>query len=174
MVKRRSGGYSLLEVVVATAVLGIFLFALVALESEMRGWERRLPINFMKHPQIVSVLSRLRRDVLDLHVVPGGKLYKEEHDGFTNSNKTLILESVQESGEVQTIVWDFSKPGEALRRSYDVGVKSDWVARGLPSDLQLEIDSVLFAGHPYGVRIMAKDGKGNLAIDQILQPRAHF
>lgn len=172
--RTRRSGFTLIEAVFATAILGIFLFALVTLESEMRAWERRLPINFMKHPQLVSVLSRLRRDVQDVHIGANGKIYKNEHDGFTNGNKTLIIESLQESGEVQTIVWDFSKPGEVLRRAYDVGVSSDWVARGLPPGFDLEIEAVLFAGRPYGVRVRAIDEKGKLAIDQILQPRAHF
>lgn len=172
--KTRSPGFTLIEIVFATAILGIFLFALVTLESEMRAWERRLPINFMKHPQIVSVLSRLRRDVQDVHIGASGKIYKEEHDGFTNGSKTLIIESLQESGEIQTIVWDFSKPGQVLRRSYDVGVSRDWVARGLPEWFDLEVEAVLFPGRPYGVRVLATDGKGKLAIDQILQPRAHF
>lgn len=172
MVRRRESGFSLLEVVMATAILGVFLFALVAMEGEMRAWEKRLPVNFMKHPQISAVVSRLRRDVLDAH---GSEPYRSEFGGFTMTDKTLILESVQKDGSVQTIVWDFSKPGEVLRRSFDVGVPSDWRARGLPPEFQeaLIIDAVGIPGRPYGVRVLAKDGKGRIAIDQILQPRAH-
>ena len=71
------------------------------------------------------------------------------------------------------MIWDFSKPGEVLRRSYNVGVKTDWVARGVPPEFAVEIEAVKFAGRPYGVRIVAKDQEGRVAIDQILQPRAH-
>lgn len=170
--RRRDRGYTLMEVVVATALLGVFLMALVTLEGEMRTWERRLPINYMKHPQVSALLSRMRRDVLDAH---GKDPYRSEYEGFVQSDKTLILESLQKDGSVQMVVWDFSKPGEVLRRSWNVGVSSDWVARGLPPSFQqgMVIDAVGIPGRPWAVRLMARDGKGNIAIDQIFQPRAH-
>ncbi|HEX7707130.1 MAG TPA: prepilin-type N-terminal cleavage/methylation domain-containing protein [Thermoanaerobaculia bacterium] len=172
MVRRRARGYSLIEVVVTMSVFGLFLVVLLVLTSEMRFYEKRLPVNFMRHPQVSIVLSKLKRDVMDAH---GSDPYRAEHDGYTMSPNTLILESIQGNGGVQTIVWDFSKPGEVRRRAYNVGVAEEWIARGVPPDFssQVVIDAVGIPGRPYGVRITARDAKGRMAIDQILQPRAH-
>lgn len=185
MVRRRAAGYTLLEVVVAMAIFGMFIVAFFLLTAEMRTYEKRLPVNFMRHPQVISVVARLRRDVLDAH---GPKPYRSTHDGYTMSEKTLIIESVQENGGVQTVVWDFSVAGEVRRRAYNVGVATEWVARGVPEDFSSEvlIDAAAIAknpaspnsgappsGRPYGVRIVAKDRNGRISIDQILQPRAH-
>ena len=176
MVKRRPGfslssGYTLLEVVVAMAVFGIFLFILAQLTTEMRSHEKRLPVNMHKNPMVISVLARLRRDVLD---GLGRDPYRNEHDGYVSSPKVLILETVNTSGGSEMVVWDFRTPGEVRRRAYNVGNATEWVARGLPLDFsQLEIDAVKTgSGAAWATRIVAKDRKGQLAIDTILQPRA--
>ena len=140
----------------------------------MRGQEKRYPVNFMKHPQIIAVLSRLRHDVIDawaaepyLNPYPptGVALY-------TQSKKTLIINTLVGGGK-QTVVWDFSKPGEAHRIAYNVGIGTEWVARGLPPDFAADLDAVVVPGRPFGVRFMAKDAKGQLAIDQYYLPRTH-
>ena len=153
------------------AVFGIFLFILAQLTTEMRSHEKRLPVNMHKNPMVISVLARLRRDVLDGH---GRTPYKDEHDGYTSSPKVLIIETVNTNGGVETIVWDFRTPGEVRRRAYNVGNTTEWVARGLPLDFsQLEIDAVKTGSDAaWATRIVAKDKKGQLAIDTILQPRA--
>ncbi|HUP61103.1 MAG TPA: prepilin-type N-terminal cleavage/methylation domain-containing protein [Thermoanaerobaculia bacterium] len=165
-------GYTLIEVVVAMAVFGIFLMILGVLTVDMRRNEKRMPVNFMRHPQIDAVISRLRRDVLDAH---GSNPYRETHDGYTQGSKTLILESVQENGGVQMIVWDFRNAGEVKRRAYNVGVATQWIARGVPEDFAstLVLQAVGIPGRPWGVRVTARDERGRIAIDQILQPRAH-
>ncbi|HSP15435.1 MAG TPA: type II secretion system protein [Thermoanaerobaculia bacterium] len=165
-------GYSLLEVVVTMAIFGVFLLIITTLTLEMRTNEKRHPVNFMQHPQIVSLLSRLRRDVLDAY---GGDPYRNKSpDGkYTMSDKVLIFETLVSGGGSQTVVWDFSTAGEVHRVSYNVGISTEWVARGLPPDFVAKIDAIEVPGHPYGVRITAVDKKGNLAIDQYLQPRAH-
>lgn len=172
MVRRGNGGFTMLELVVAMAIFGSFLVLLMSLTGLMRSTEERLTIDYMTHPQISAVLSRLRKDVQDAH---GSDPYLTSHDGFTQSPKTLLIESVQANGGVQKIVWDFSKPGEVRRRAYNVGVVTEWVARGLPPDFSSDfaIDAVEIPGRPWGVRITARDKEGNVAIDQILQPRAH-
>ena len=171
MVNRRTAGYTLLEVIVAMAVFGIFLLVLSILTVEMRAQEKRLPVNFMNHPQIVVVLGKLRRDVLDAQ---GGDPYPEEFQGYTQTPKTLIIESVQESGGVQKIVWDFREAGVVTRKAWNVGVPTVWTARGLPEDFSsAEFDAVAMPGQPYGVRITARDGRGRIAIDRIFQPRAN-
>lgn len=168
---RAQRGYSLLEVVVAMAIFGIFLAILFQLTAEMRSYEKRLPVNMHKHPQVIAVLARLRRDVLDAH---GRTPYKDEHDGYTASSRVLILETVNASGGVETVVWDFRGHREVRRIAYILGNADVWVARGLPLSFgRLEIDAVKTDDDAaWATRIMATDDRGRLAIDTILQPRA--
>lgn len=171
---RRQRGFTLLEVAVAMAVFSIFLIVAFTLTSEMRAYEKKLPVNFMRNPQVISVIARMRRDVLD--VLPfNGKIYLDSHEEYKNGPKTLIMQRVLPSGGLEIVIWDLTEPGVAKRISSIVGNKSQWVARGLPLEFtaDAEFDAVEFPGRPYGVRIKAKDGNGKLAIDQILQPRAH-
>lgn len=171
---RRSRGFSLLEVVVAMAIFSIFLVIAFSLTSDMRKWEKNLPVNFMRNPQIMSVIARMRRDVLDIQINGEAPTYLNDHDGYKMGEKTLILQTILKDG-LHVIVWDFSEPGVARRIAYDVGNKSQWTARGLPPEFSagVEVDAVKFQDRAYAVRLKAKDSNGQLAIDQILQPRAH-
>jgi len=164
-------GFTLMEVVITLTVFGIFLMIVASLTLEMRNNEKRFPVNFMQHPQVVTVLMRMRRDVLDAF---GTNPYMDSTpDGrYTQGPRTLIIQTVV-SGGTQTVVWDFSKPGEVHRVAYNVGLTTEWVARGLPRDFAATIDAIEVPGHPFGVRIMAYDNRHRLAIDQYLQPRAH-
>lgn len=167
MVRPAERGYTLLEVVVSLAIFGIFLFLIAQLTREMTGYEKRLPVNFLAHPQVTAVLSRLRRDVLDATM----PYYPESYEEYSQSDKTLILYSLKEGGTAETVVWDFITAGEAHRRAFSVGnMTSEWTARGLPA---FEITNFPIPGHPDSVRIKAIDKNGLIAIDQILQPRAH-
>lgn len=170
----RQRGYTLLEMVVSMSIFGTFLVVAFSLLAEMRMWEKRLPVNFMRHPQIIAVIARMRRDMLDVDIVKNEPIYIDKHDGYVNGPKTLIIQTGLTTG-VQIIVWDLSEPGLVRRISYNVGVKSEWVARGVPPEFSLgaDIEPVKFVGRPYGVRLIAKDSNGRIAIDQILQPRAY-
>jgi prepilin-type N-terminal cleavage/methylation domain-containing protein len=169
VVRRRAAGYTLLELVVAMAIFGIFLLILMTLTAEMHSYEKKLPINFMKHPQVTAMVSRLRKDVLDADRVPYEKTWQE----YTMGPQVLIIRTWELSGR-KVVVWDFRTPREVTRRSYNVGVASDWVARGLPQDMSyLEIDAQKIEGRSWAVRLIAKDTKGRTAIDQIFVPRAH-
>lgn len=172
MVNRRVAGYTLLEVVVAMAVFGVFLLILGMLTVEMRSQERRMPVNFLRHPQIAVVVAKLRRDVQDAF---GPNPYPESFKEYTQTSQTLIVQSVQENGGVQTIVWDFREARVVKRRAWNVGVPTDWTSRGLPAEFSstFKLQAVGIPNRPWGVRISAKDGEGRVAIDQILQPRAH-
>lgn len=175
--RRRERGYSLLEVVVMmsifTALLGIFF----VLTAEMRKWEQRLPVNYMRHPQVTAVMARLRRDVLDAYV-QGGKdaPYVEQIGTYKNDPQTLIFETLVKGGVLQTVVWDFSEPGVVRRIAYTSSMQeSMWVARGLPADFSknVRVHAVEFSDRPFGVRIVAKGSDGRISIEQILQPRAY-
>ena len=172
---RRTRGYTLLELVIAMAIFGIFLMILTVLTAEMTSYEKKLPINFMKHPQVSAVVSRMRKDVLDADLTtPYPAEWPPGNPQYTQTNNTLIVNSFQEDGSRQTIVWDFRDPGVVTRRAFNVGISRDWVARGLPPQLsKIDIDSVEIPGRNFAVRFRAIDEKGRIAIDQIFQPRAH-
>lgn len=159
-------GFTLLELIVSMSILTIFLGIVFSLTLEMYGWQKRLPIDYHKHPQIIAVVSRMRRDVQDAHTLtPYYETYKE----FKDSEKTLILETVTESGGTQVIVWDFSTPGTALRRAYNVGNYTDWRARGVPVDFTIETEED--AEHADTVYLQATDKEGRIAIQQVFFPR---
>lgn len=173
MVKKMRG-YTLLEMTVLIAVFGVFLMIFFMLTAEMRGWEKRLPVNFMKHPQVAAVMSRLRRDVLDAYIPFGNSTpYRKELGTFEMSKNVLIIETLQTVGTSETVVWDFREPGVVHRHSYIAESKKDtWTARGLPQTFNIEMDAVrVVPGRQWGVRVTAEDQEGRLAIDQILQPR---
>lgn len=167
MVKRERG-FTLLEIVVVLAIFGTFLWIVVVLTADMRAWEKRMPVNYMTHPQISAVVSRLRKDVEDA----GAGYYKDVYGDYHMSDKTLIVYTLQALGTGETVVWDFSKDGEVTRHAFTdiTGETSKWTAHGTPTFV---ITDFPIPGHPDSVRIKAYDKDGKLAIDQIFQPRAH-
>jgi prepilin-type N-terminal cleavage/methylation domain-containing protein len=169
--RRVQRGYTLMEVIVTMAIFSGFLAVLFTLTAEMRAYEKRLPVNLYKHPQVMAVLSRLRRDILD---GLGKQPYKDSFNEYNASPQVLIIDSVQQNGSTQTIVWDFREAGVVRRRAYNVGVATDWWARGLPAEFSnLQIDAIKTGSDAaWATRIVAKDKEGRIAIDQIYQPRA--
>lgn len=170
MVSRRAG-YTLMEVVVALAIFGILTFILLSLTMELAFWERRLKLDFLRHPQIIAVIARMRRDVLDAQ---GKNPYAVSIDGYANDNpKTLVLSRLKPSAGLETVVWDFSTPGLVVRRAYAAGEVKEWRARGVPPEFAATIDSVKNPNPKgaWGVRLQALDSRGRVAIDQIFFPR---
>jgi prepilin-type N-terminal cleavage/methylation domain-containing protein len=162
----RQRGYTMVEIVVAMAIFGIFLFMIILMTAEMDANRKRNPVNFMAHPQIAAVLSRMRRDVED------SRSYPDEVDKYTQGPKTLIVEELAEDGSTQYVVWDFSKKEEAHRLTFRVGAQTgQWNAYGLP-DFEAQIKAYPI-GDRYATRIQATDKKGQLAIDQLFTPRKH-
>jgi hypothetical protein len=149
------------------AIFGIFLFMITVMTDEMRRQQIEYPIDFFQHPQIISVISRMRRDVIDAF---GAAPYPASYREYSQSSQTLIIYSVFGTGS-QTVVWDFRTPGEVRRMGFSAGMMvSDWTARGVPA---FSVSTFEIPGRPYAVRLRANDKKGKLAIDQIFQPRAH-
>ena len=166
---RESRGFTLLETIFTLAIFGVFIIILVTMSAEMRGYDQRYPVNYMRHPQVTAVMSRMRKDVLDAF---GADPYPATYATYGQTSKTLIVYSVQSTGFTQTVVWDFRTPGVVNRKAYSVGnVVSDWVARGVPADFT--VGTFEIPDRPFAVRIRAMDQGGKLAIDQIFQPRAH-
>src|SRR5436309_7817822 len=109
----RERGYTLMEVVVTLAVVGIFLWIVVVLTTEMRANEKRYPINYMAHPEVSSVMARMRKDIFDT------KYYPAEWQGVEQTPKTLILYTLTQGGAGETVVWDFRTRGEVHRKAFN-------------------------------------------------------
>ena len=161
---RRARGYTMMEIVVVLAVFGVFLFIIVTLTAEMRRNEKKWPVNFFSHPEVGSVLARMRRDIYDSTALP------DNFETYTSGPDTLIVYTINQDGTAETVVWDFSKRGEVHRKAFKATLlSSEWMARGVP---------MFLAGlqpMPSGqdaVRIRALDGS-KLAIDEIIVPRPH-
>ena len=155
-------GFTLLEISVAMAIFGIFLYIIVMLTSEMKRNEKKYPVNFMEHPQVSAVMARMRRDVFD------ASYYPQEVGGFDQSGQVLIVATIHKDGTIESVVYDFKTPGEVHRRTFLGNVQqTEWIARGLPVFNWSPLDD----GAHVGVEIKAYDGP-SLAIDQIFFPRA--
>jgi len=162
---KRERGFTLMEVVVTMAVFGMFLIIIVILTAEMRQNEKRYPINYMAHPEVVAVMARLRKDIVDT------KYYPMSFQGYSQSNKTLLLYTLKQTGFGETVVYDFRTAGEVHRKAFNATqLSSDWVARGVPD---FEVGAFSLSTGQDAVRITAKDAQNQLAIDQIFLPRAH-
>jgi prepilin-type N-terminal cleavage/methylation domain-containing protein len=161
----RSRGYTLLEVVVTLAVFGIFLFIIVVLTADMRANEKRYPINYMAHPEVGSVMARLRKDIFDT------KYYPATFQAYQQTPKTLILYTLQQTGFGETVIYDFRTAGEVHRKAFNASQQTaDWVAHGVPD---FTIGSFSLQSGQDAVRITAFDEQNRLAIDEIFVPRPH-
>jgi hypothetical protein len=162
---RRERGYSLIEITVTLALFGTFLIIIAILTAEMRRNEKRWPINFMTHPDVSAIVSRLRRDVYD------SKYFPDAWQSYTNEDQTPIIYTITPAGFGETIVWDFRTPGQVTRHAWTANQpQADWVARGTPTFTTEKYDA---PNGQTGIHVVAVDDKGKLAIDQILIPRPH-
>ena len=164
--RKRERGFSLMEAVIAMALFTVFLFILVTLTAEMRRNEKKWPVNFFSHPEVGSVLARIRRDVYDSTTL------LDNFSTFTSSDTMLIVYTInQDRTSAETVVWDFSIPGEVHRRAYRATqLSSQWMARSVPA-FTWSKDSM--PGGQDAVRVRAVDKEGKLAIDEIYVPRPH-
>jgi prepilin-type N-terminal cleavage/methylation domain-containing protein len=164
--RRRARGYTMMEIVITLALFGVFLFIIVTMTSEMRRNEKKWPVNFFTHPDVGSVLARMRRDVYDSTLRP------PEFETYSNNSPlTLIVYTINNDGTAETVVWDFTTPGEAHRKAFKATLlSSEWVARGLPmfAKTMLQMPSGQDA-----IRIQAMDKENKLAIDELIVPRPH-
>ncbi len=167
MVKRQKG-FSLAEVLVSMTIFMVVLVIVFSLTREMSVWEKKLPVNLMRHPQTNAVLARLRKDILS-GIAP--EPFKFTFQGYVEAPDVVILEMLNEAGFARTVVWDFRTSRQAIRREYNAGeLASEWIARGVP---RIETEKIEIPNRPDSLQIRAKDESGNLAIDQTYQPRAH-
>jgi prepilin-type N-terminal cleavage/methylation domain-containing protein len=163
--RRRARGYTMMEIVVTLALFGVFLFIIVTMTSEMRRNEKKWPINFFAHPEVGSVLARMRRDIYDSTVRP------DNFETYSSSPLTLIVYTINNDGTAETVVWDFTTPGEAHRKAFKATLlSSEWMARGLP--LFMATAEPMPSGQD-AIRVRAVDQEKKLAIDELIVPRPH-
>jgi hypothetical protein len=154
-----------MEIVVTLAIFGVFLMIIVTITLEMRKTEARYPVNFMVHPEVAGLVARMRKDVFDT------KYYPATFQSYEQTEKTLILYTLQQTGFAETVVYDFTKDGEVHRKSYNASqLTGDWIARGVPT---FRIDAFTLDSGQQAVRITASDKNGKLGIDEIFVPRPH-
>jgi prepilin-type N-terminal cleavage/methylation domain-containing protein len=166
VVSRRARGYSLMEIVIAMALFGVFLFVLATVTTEMRRNEKKWPVNFFSHPEVGSALFRMRHDILDSTSFP------DTFDKYSQSPTTLIVYTINQDGTAETVVWDFSQPGEVDRKAFKATLlSSEW--KTLEDPIFVSTLEPMESGGEQQVHIRAIDKEGKLAIDQIFVPRPH-
>lgn len=165
--RHRERGYSLMEMVVAMALFSVFLFIIVTLTAEMRRNEKKWPVNFFTHPEVGSVLARIRRDVYD------STSLLQTYDIYTASATMLILYTISADRQsAETVVWDFSKVGEVHRKAFRATLlSSEWMAREVPAFTWKQ--ELMPPNSEVDVHIQATDKEGKLAIDEIFVQRPH-
>jgi prepilin-type N-terminal cleavage/methylation domain-containing protein len=164
-VVKRARGYTLMEMVVTLAVFGMLLMIVTILTAEMRANEKRYPINYLAHPEVGSIMARMRKDIFDTTYYPA------EWQGYQQTPRTLILYTLRQTGFAETVVWDFRATGEVHRKVFNATeMTGDWVARGVP---EFRISSFTLDTGQDAVRVTATDEQNRLAIDTIILPRPH-
>jgi prepilin-type N-terminal cleavage/methylation domain-containing protein len=163
--RRRARGYTMMEIVITMALFGVFLFIIVTMTAEMRRVEKKWPVNFFAHPEVGSVLARMRRDIYDSTARP------DSFETYSASPLTLIVYTINNDGTAETVVWDFTTPGEAHRKAFKATLlSSEWMAGGLP--LFMATTEPMPSGQD-AIRIQAIDKEKKLAIDELIVPRPH-
>lgn len=157
-------GFSLMEVVVAMAVLGVVILAMTMLTAEYRRYDRAVQFKWFVHPEIDAVLSRMRADVIETTGYPA------EVNGYVQGEKVLILQTRDVTLHTEETVWDFREPPIARRLRYRSGeVAESWQANGLP---EFTIAAAPMPDGAVGLRLQGKDGEGRVIVEQTLAPRA--
>jgi hypothetical protein len=170
VVSRRDRGFTLAEVLVSMSVFMVVLTIMFMLTREMRTYEKKMPVNMMRHPQTSAVLARLRKDVLS---GIGSQPFKDHFQDYDAEDATnlCIIEYLNDGGFLRTVVWDFRTSGQAIRLEFNAGEPAgQWLARGVPAFTVERIDR---GSSPDALELKAVDDRGNLAIDQIYIPRSH-
>ncbi len=155
-------GYSVLEAVVALAIFSLFILILTALQAQKSRFEQSLRIEFMRHPEKIAVLARVRKDVVD------SRGYPKKHESFSQSPTTLLL--CADAACKQIVVWDFRNSAGVRRLEYGPeGLLAEWLARGQP---RYRISSFKMQDESVAVRLQAFDRQEDVAFDQIITPRS--
>lgn len=164
----RQRGFTLIEIVVTLAIIGILILIFAVSQREALTWDRTNRIDYFRLPDQSAVLTRLRRDILDTVE------YSQPFAGYRQTDRTLLLIHFdRDQKERHVIVYDFSTSKKARRIEYlekDSGAPiSDWTANETP-DYTVNLYNAGTAAP--GVRILGRGDGGLLVVDQIMVPRA--
>jgi len=160
---RSTRGYSAVEMVVAIAVFAVLILIMAFLEHQLAQVERRVELDWFTHPELLSVVARLRSDVLGSEAVMGS------FGDWSEDASTLILSMGGTGLQRRVVVYDFSEPRVARRYLFKgTSLESSWTANGVP---RFEVDAYLFSTSGSGVSLRAYDDDGRLLIDRIIVPR---
>lgn len=158
-----ASGFSLLELVIAMAILGALIMMFVSVQRDTLNLDRRLREPRVTAADLEPVLVRFGRDVLDSR---GYYPNQRELDGFRQGPTTLLLrQHTAGPGTPDVVVW--SLESDRVQRLSYTGERrlSQWAWRG-PVQWQIS---------PYEdewVRLTASSRDTRL-VDRIWRPRAH-
>lgn len=163
---RSSAGFSLLEIVVVLAILGILIFVLVVSQRETDTYERKHPIDLATLPDKSLVVARVRHDVWDASELPRRYL------DYTFDESTLITRREdRETREQITVVYDFSARDKVRRIEYGPNdeQRNEWETHGGPR-YHVELMQL---GDSYAIRLKGYATSGQLEVDQMIAPRVN-
>jgi prepilin-type N-terminal cleavage/methylation domain-containing protein len=151
-------GSSLLELVVAMAVLGVFLLILSSVSSEYRKLDRQITFGWFIHPDDMAVATRMRRDVLDSIGYPASFGSQEQ------TRTTLLLWQPA----ARTIVWTFEN--DLARREEWKGTVhvATWSAR---APRAFEVEAWEAPDGVTGVHLVGRSTEGRIVVDRLFAPR---
>lgn len=154
-------GFSLLELIIVIAILGIFVIMLAGLERETLNLLRGTDTKRVSLADLEPVIVRLSHDILDAE---GYFPNNRDIDGFQQSETTLILRTAAAPGEGDVVVWNF-REGGVRRLTYSGPVmRSEWQWEGT---VKWNVSS--YRGQ--WVRLRASIGD-QPSVDRIWRPRA--
>ncbi|HEY0592315.1 MAG TPA: prepilin-type N-terminal cleavage/methylation domain-containing protein [Thermoanaerobaculia bacterium] len=158
MSRRRAHGSSLIELVVAMAVFGVFLLILTALAAEYRRLDRQVRFGWFVHPDDMAVATRLRRDVLD------SRGYPESFGSDQQTPTTLLLRRTA----ARTIVWRFGETSVRREEWNGAVLVETWTAN---ATRRFEIGAWDAPDGATGVHLTGKTKEGRTIVDRVFAPR---
>jgi len=159
---RSRRGASLLELLIALSIFGVFLIVIMVLQREAIRFDRQVQIQWKDHVHPSAIAARLERDVREASSYPASFLH------FTQSSSTLLLRR-SGNGPQQTIIYEFEN-GMTRRREYkNESPEHYWEARGVP---RFVVTAITSESGNVGVQLTGIDARSRIIIENAFFPRA--